>query len=358
MRVVAGCDEKVEMPRGSLLRRTEVVARGGAAIGERLRRVERALLGLPNVTGVGLGWKETRGEITDTPAWRVYVRPKLPADALRPAERVPARVDGLATDVLLACHGVPAAAVEAVARVREGALVSNLRAVLRDEPVDRGSSGLGTLGFLGLVNGTREREVVLVSNRHVLLAHGAGRGDPVYCPVVSSRGDSYVIRRDSLEPVGEILDEGTEDNHRFSYPGEPEDDYFVDCATARVLGEPELRPLVRRAARVHPLDVVGGRAPRVRKLGGASGTTVGRVVDVAAPVDAGDSTRLNNMLIRGLGASLLEPGDSGALVVTDADEAVGLIWGRSDRERDVAYACHIGPLLDRLDVTMLTRGLA
>jgi hypothetical protein len=209
------------------------------------------------------------------------------------------------------------------------------------------------------VNGTRERIVVLVSNRHVLLAHDASAGDPVYCPAVSVRDDGYAIRRDSLEPIARILDEGAEDNHRFAYPGEPEDDYFVDCATARVLSERDVRDgTARGTARVHPLDVLATRAPRVRKAGGVSGPAAGRIVDVAAPVDAGSARRLNNILVRGDSGSFLEPGDSGALLLNERDEAIGLLWGRGEEDADAAYACHIHPVLDRLDVTMMTGALA
>jgi hypothetical protein len=204
--------------------------------------------------------------------------------------------------------------------------------------------GLGTLGFLALRNGRREREVVLVSNRHVLLAQGAGVGDAVYRPERSN--GSWVVRD---EPVGEIIDEGAEANHAFAYRNEPADEYFVDCAAARVTVT-TARPTVRRVARAHPLDITGTRRLRVRKLGAA---TTGHVIDVSAAVDTQDGPRrLNNLVIRGLGTG---PGDSGGLVVNERDEAIALLWGRSDRDPSIAYACHIQPVLDRLDVTMLTR---
>lgn len=339
---------------------------------ERLRRVEQALLGLPDVTGVGLGWKETRGEVTDRAAWRVYVRRKLPNHAMRFADLVPAYVEGLATDVLPAPFSIPAASNTVSSPLAPGAVISNLRGLLHDMSVNCQTSGLGTLGFLGFVNGTRRPDVVLVSNRHVLLARGAGRGDPIYQPVFSERGEKYVVRADALDPVAEILQEGAEANHFFQYAREVPGDYFIDCASARVLVERNvhLRPRlparnadgdarIRGIARVHPLDVVGGRAPRVRKIGSVTGVTAGCVVDVAAPVEtAGQPRRLNNIVIRGIDGPLVEPGDSGALVVNDRDEAIGLLWGRSEHDPRIAYACHIHPVLDRLKVTMMAGGLS
>ncbi|HEU5323999.1 MAG TPA: hypothetical protein VFX28_24570, partial [Methylomirabilota bacterium] len=255
--------------------------------------------------------------------------------------------------------------------VRLGATVSNLRGLLPDTPVDRHAAGLGTLGFLALRNGRREREVVLVSSRHVLLAHGAARGAPIYRPLFARRGDAWVIRGDALEPIAEVLDEGAEGSHPFPYPGEAPGEYFVDCASARVLvgrgvhvrAELPARggrspAVVRGVARVHPLDAGAWWSLRVQKVGGATGHTVGRVVDAVAAVEvAGGPPRLGTLVIRGEGGPFVGPGDSGALVLDDRDRAVGLVWGRSDAEPDVGYACHIHPVLDRLGVTLLGGGL-
>ena len=111
---------------------------------------------------------------------------------------------------------------------------------------------------------------------------------------------------------------------------------------------------VRGVARLRPLDVLGGRAPRVHKLGGATGVTSGRVLDVSAPVTSvRGERRLENIAIRGIGGDFIGPGDSGALLVNDREEAVGLIWGRNERDPAVAYASHIHPVLDRLDITLI-----
>src|SRR5262245_49733557 len=338
---------------------------------DRFRYAQQRLLSLPHVTGVGIGWKEIQGRITDDPVLRVYVRRKFPRHDLKPVDIVPGRVEGSDTDVVSCQTGVPAVGMDIFAApLTSGCLVSNLRGVLHDPSIHHQASGLGTLGFFAIINGNRRREVVLVTSRHVLLAHGAGCGAPIYNPIFSQRGENGVIRRYSLEPVATIVHEGAEGNHLFQYAGEQPAEYFVDCAAARMLVEPSVprfipgdgigsHVLLRGVARMHPLDAVGGRAPRVRKIGGATGTTFGRVVDVAAPVEVSSSpTRLNNLVIRGVGDSFVEPGDSGALVLNDRDEAVGIVWGRNDRDPRVAYACHIHPVLDRLDVTPMTGGLA
>jgi hypothetical protein len=241
--------------------------------------------------------------------------------------------------------------------VAAGAGVANLRRARAE--AERGRAGIGTIGFLAVLNGRRERELVLVSNRHVLLANGAARGDPVYGTVRAQRPGTWALH--AVDPVGAILDEGAEDNHAFRYPGEPADEFYVDCACARVAADraPPPPAHVRGVARLHPLDVAGARAVRVRKLGALTGVTEGRVVDARTRVEvAGRPGRLNNLVIRGIGGPFAEPGDSGALVVNDRYEAIGMVWGTSDRDPAIAYASHIHPVLDRLGVTMLTRAFA
>jgi len=257
------------------------------------------------------------------------------------------------------------------AAVTPGVTISNLRGLVNKETPGRNTSGMGTLGFLALVNGTRDRIPVLVSNRHVLLANDAPQSAPIYRPVFQhDEGQRASITRDALESIAELLDPGLEGNHRFQYPGEAPADYFVDCASARILSNVDTVPAflhvvdgvatrvaIARVARLHPLDALGWRSPRVRKFGGASGVTTGRVTEASARVTVAGSERLNTIAIRGDSGPFVEPGDSGALLLNERNEAVGLVWGRSETDPRIAYASHIHPVLDRLRVTMMAGGL-
>ncbi len=64
-----------------------------ASIEEARRKHEGELLGLPNVTAVGIGEKDGKAVV------KVFVTRKVPASALRSGEVVPKRLDGYATDV-------------------------------------------------------------------------------------------------------------------------------------------------------------------------------------------------------------------------------------------------------------------
>ena len=57
------------------------------------------LLKKRNVVGVALGYKETGGVITDQPAVVVLVQTKHPVTALAADDLIPARIDGVLTDV-------------------------------------------------------------------------------------------------------------------------------------------------------------------------------------------------------------------------------------------------------------------
>jgi hypothetical protein len=70
---------------------------------ERVRSVKQAhegeLLGMPNVVGVGVGFRWIGGRPTDQPAIIVSVRRKVRADELTPEDMVPSELDGVPVDV-------------------------------------------------------------------------------------------------------------------------------------------------------------------------------------------------------------------------------------------------------------------
>lgn len=58
------------------------------------------LMRLPNVIGVDLGPKTVAGQVTDTLAFRVKVRKKIPKFELRAEEIIPASIGRIPTDVV------------------------------------------------------------------------------------------------------------------------------------------------------------------------------------------------------------------------------------------------------------------
>ena len=63
-------------------------------------RHQRDIMTKKNVTGVGVGYKTTRGVKTDVLSIVVLVEKKLPAAALEIRDLVPRELEGIPTDVL------------------------------------------------------------------------------------------------------------------------------------------------------------------------------------------------------------------------------------------------------------------
>jgi hypothetical protein len=345
-------------------------------------RARRVLSRDANVLGVGFGFKETAGAVSAVPAFRIYVRRKIALGGLGHGERLPSSIFGVPTDVLPAMRGCPmssAAPAPPASRLPIGTPISNLKAARAQPTAGAADAGVGTLSFIAANNGeAAQRTLVVVSNQHVLLAHDARPGDPIYqvagdANPARDRTESYgprVIQGADLAPLATISHEGVEGNCPYAYPGEQPGIYFLDCAAARLAPErvgdvwprfvdAGVERTIRGIARLHPLDALAGRELRVSAITAFSGVVRGRVVDVAAPVLIGDGPpRHNNIVVRADGAAtgtaFIREGDSGALVVDERGRAVGMLWGRSRSDPGQAFACHIHPVLNRLNVTLIT----
>jgi hypothetical protein len=62
-------------------------------------KYERDLLRKRNVVGVGIGFRERAGRVTDEVCIVVSVRAKLPPDQLAPQDAIPTQLDGVPVDV-------------------------------------------------------------------------------------------------------------------------------------------------------------------------------------------------------------------------------------------------------------------
>lgn len=245
---------------------------------------------------------------------------------------------------------------------RAGAAISNLKGMSR---AGRASAGLGTLGFLAARRGAPDwQTLVLVSNRHVLLAHGAERGDLVFQPGFSEQGAQVNFNASDLNAIARIDHEGLCGHFSYAYPGESRKPYYIDCTIATLLLKQTSNPMritgrtqhFTQVARVHPLDTANGRELKVQLLGRAD-PSWGKIIDSEATVETvtGELCR-NTLVIRALPDKhgVLRPfsrkGDSGALLVDQYQRAVGLLWGNHTRDPYVSYASHICPVLSYLDI--------
>ena len=62
-------------------------------------KYEQELLSKPNVVGLGIGYREVGGQMTNQVGLIVMVRRKVPRAQLAPQEVIPAQIEGIPTDV-------------------------------------------------------------------------------------------------------------------------------------------------------------------------------------------------------------------------------------------------------------------
>ncbi|WP_207637527.1 hypothetical protein [Desulfotruncus alcoholivorax] len=139
-----------------------------------LEKVRHHILGLPNVRGVGVGYKRVGMTRTDKPAIIVFVEKKLPVGALHRDHRVPGKVKGLETDVI------------EIGRVKLLERPQKVRPAVPGSSIGHYKITAGTFG--AVVKDRKTGEKLILSNNHIL-ANGsdgkdgrAGIGDPILQP--------------------------------------------------------------------------------------------------------------------------------------------------------------------------------
>ncbi|MFJ3841925.1 hypothetical protein ACWGHM_10390 [Streptomyces sp. NPDC054904] len=335
-------------------------------------RAEAEFTRIPGVVGVGFGLKEVRERTTERRALRVYVRDKKPLSDIPADEVLPTEFEGFPVDVLV------------VREIRE----------LHCEDVDQhdpliggititgfknigGSFAAGTLGFFATLNGAPgPKNVVLVSNHHVLMAGAAAKGDTVYQPRLGETASGPAIEDSSKSrwAIAEIHDSGRYGNHSFAYPGETARNYYVDAATALldisisswchsncgVSYKNEIRGLdiggnskIADVARVVQADLDAPGDYVVYKVGRTTSKTVGRIVDIAAATTGRDRVIEIEATQPNCNGALqfADHGDSGSALINAQNRLVGLLYGLDDANPTRAFACHIHPVMDRLKIT-------
>ena len=338
--------------------------------------VEAQLRALPGVVHVSVGLKESAGAVTQRGAIRVYVREKLPADALPPADRVPREIAGIPTDVL-----VPDTFGFAVDNAQYRPVVGGVQITNRiidnvpqdDNDLDTQGIFRGTLGCIATDN--RDHSIVLLTNWHVLTANHGGNGDRIYQPgptVVTPvsladlpmrpRDDTNVIARTTRTVITDKVDGGIARLDLSSCCRCCGLDYRdqVNGLAGAVPGMTGLHP---------PSSFLVGMRPAtmgmpVVKVGQKTGRTVGQVVDPGFSTPPGHPIPLGgtNYAFTGQiqiastvpGRPFFASGDSGAVIVDTQGYIVGLGFAsnRQPTPNDRALANHISDVCSQLEITI------
>lgn len=331
-----------------------------------MQRVEKALsrhqldlMSLPNVVGVGKGYKSVRGEVTKKPALIVLVEKKLPVSRLERGGRVPQVLDEAETDVLE---------------------VGELRLLGRTDysrPAQPGMS-IGhykiTAGTFGAVVKDRHTgEPLILSNNHVManISNGSdGRakvGDPILQPGPYDGGTSEQVigYLERFVPINPIVQEVTcaralrlekvfnrlvhlvRPNYQVRMQKITDATNIVDCAVARPVKKDAIKPEILDLGPVR-----GVREPRlgmeIVKSGRSSGVTRSTIKVLQATVkvvlEEGLTGLFSDQFVTG---PIAQPGDSGSLILDKENYAVGLLFAGSDQ---TTVGNYIQNVLDRLEV--------
>lgn len=278
------------------------------------------LLRRRNVTGCGIGFKEVRGEKTDTPALILFVNKKRPLSMLALEDRIPPEIAGVRTDVI------------EIGSVR--LLSDRTRRVRPAYPgVSIGHYRISAGTFGAVVYDAETRSPLILSNNHVLANISSGKdgraslGDPISQPGPYDGGSTDdtigFLRR--FVPImtlrfpfgdGESQEVGGPINRVDAAVAEP---ITPDIITPEILG---IGPVLGVA------DVVAGQ--RVRKSGRTTGVTEGRVRALSATlnVSMGDAgiAMFEDQIVT---SPMAEPGDSGSAGITEEGYIFGLLFAGS-----------------------------
>jgi hypothetical protein len=353
---------------------------------------QRDLLTKPNVVGVGVGFKEAKGDTQGDLALVVLVNEKKPLAALDPEDIVPPEVEGVRTDVYEIGY------LRALQSARE-----------RHRPVVPGGVSIGhykvTAGTLGtIVKDRATGEQFLISNNHVFANNNdALVGDAILQPAAIDGGQNpadvvaklerFIKLRFTDDPIvpGQPLGGGGGGTRP---PGGAGCDIVVTAArvanAAAVLLGSEKRLAIQSVEQFEPQAVaaavpenladcalarpvnpamfsddiktigmvtqtkVATLGMRVSKFGRTTGYTEGNVTLLNATVNIQYNTAQGIKTARFVGQAITsgmsEGGDSGSLVVdTSESKAVGLLFAGSSQ---ASIFTPIDVVLNALNVTL------
>lgn len=311
-----------------------------AQVQETIQAHTPELFTLPNVVGVGVGFKVSHGEITDELSVIVMVTQKLPPAALKKDEFVPKQINGIRTDVM-----------------EVGEFKAFQARTDRWRPAPPGVS-LGhyqiTAGTFGCVVRDRASGARLIlSNNHVIAnSNNATLGDPIlqpgpadggqlrtdaiarlerFCPIEFNTTPGTCQIASAYARIGNLLSGWLGSQHRLEViVANPQAVNLVDAAVA---SPTEDSLIVDEILEIGP---VTGTLPAylgmpVRKSGRTTSFTTGTITVMDATVSVSYGTgrvaTFENQLIAG---PMSQGGDSGSLVVAAAEnKAVGLLFAGS-----------------------------
>ena len=331
-----------------------------------LRILERAkwrILGRKNVVGVGVGYKQVRLERTEQPSIIVFVTKKETPENLTREQLVPFKINGVETDVI---------------EIGEVRLLNNERTKLV-RPAQPGISighykvSAGTFG--AVVKDRNTGEPLILSNNHILANATSGKdgksavGDSIlqpgeydggtrqdriatlvrYIPIQKGEAPATCPVANAAARLANFLVHTIRPNYDLRFFKRGGGSNIVDCAVARPVRPDIITDEIFGIGRVQGKTIARPGMP-VFKSGRTTGVTKGVVTAVGATMevklDDENSAYFSDQVVTDMKS---QGGDSGSLVLTEGNRAVGLLFAGSDK---VTIFNHIQTVLDKLEVDL------
>ena len=306
-----------------------------------LEKESGKLLALPNVVGVGIGYKTVARQRTKEVAVIVFVEKKTLSRDLEEEYIIPKFIESTATDVV------------EIGKVRFFSNTDMARPAKPGYSIGHYLVSAGTFGAVVLDSNTKKE--LILSNNHVLanLTNGHdGRsqvGDPILQPGIYDGGteEDEIATLERFVPLAREEDEPTcpwalrLNNVMNKIVKVFKPDYevkitkkgklnVVDCAVAAPIKKEFIADEIPEIGRVRGTSHVKPNL-RVKKSGRSSGLTQGFViainVNLRVTIGEGEEYLFADQIVCDM-ESL--PGDSGSLILDQDNKAIGLLFAGSD----------------------------
>lgn len=304
-----------------------------------------------NVVGLGVGVKWSGGEPTGEPALIALVTSKVSEQRLRAADVIPKQLAGMQTDVLAV--GAPVAGATELPKPKAEILARRTRPAMGGHSVGHSDITAGTIATCAykiLPGGSATqpyhgaglpRDYYILSNNHVLANSNRARvGDAILQPGSHDGGRAPADQVATLSRFVPIS---------FDPPVPRAAHYnLVDAAIARA----DINDISREVywggyvRGWRPIDKVAVGTP-VKKTGRTTHFTTGRVTATNVTIDVsyriGGMARFTDQILT---THLSEGGDSGSLIMSSDNVAVGLLFAGSDKATIANQIEHVRALLE------------
>ncbi|TWH49135.1 hypothetical protein [Sporomusa sp. KB1] len=314
-----------------------------------------------NIVGVGQGHKYVRGENTKKETLTILVKKKYRISELQRSEVIPKTIANIATDIIE---------------------VGDIRLLKErldfNRPAQPGMSlghykiSAGTFG--AVVKDKNTGELLLLSNNHVLanITNGsdarASIGDPIIQPGIYDGGNLETSTIAHLAKFVPLYNEIAfprckiaqtfemvlnkcihlfQPKYQVRVLRESEKLNFVDCAVAAPINPTDISAEILEIGLVAGVKEATLGMP-IKKSGRTTGVTSGLVVATNLTVKVSMSNQKYGIFTdQILAGPMSMPGDSGSLVLTNDNYAIGLLFAGSERATMFNKIQHV---LDKLDI--------